>query len=340
MGSLSRRDSPLNALTSRRMSWGGQPRGRPDRRRRGPSPFTGDRIAAIASLIVVAVIALVIVLGSGGRSTSHTASQTIPGSTGHAAPTSSSRHPAVKPGTASVPILVYHVINAQPASSSANPALYVPADEFSSQMQALKAAGWHAVTLNQLQAYWTRGTPLGTGKPLVITFDNGYASQYTNALPVLKSLGWVGVVNLDVTGLPPSEGGLTTAQIQGLVADGWELDTQGLDPTPLTTVDPTQLTSDLTSARQTLHSQYGVSVNWFSYPSGDYNPTVVAAVRAAGYTGAMTVNTGWASPQQSRFALPGLVVTGGTSSSQLLSQISAAQSSSPVPDSYTGQGVA
>ena len=62
----------------------------------------------------------------------------------------------------------------------------MPAAEFSSQMQALKAAGWHAVTLNQVAAYWARGTSLGAGKPIVITFDNGYASHYVNAFPVLK----------------------------------------------------------------------------------------------------------------------------------------------------------
>ena len=81
------------------------------------------------------------------------------------------------------------MINTQPAGSSANPALYVPLDEFSSQMNALKADGWHAVTRNQVEAYWTRGTSLGPGKPIVITFDNGYASEYTNALPTYRSAG-------------------------------------------------------------------------------------------------------------------------------------------------------
>lgn len=302
-----------------------------------------ERAAAVAALIVAAVAVLLILITSISGSGSHSASSSNPST--QAASSSpgaagSASHNRPVPGSASVPILVYHVINTAPVGSSADPALYVPTDEFTSQMNALKAAGWHAVTLDQLQNYWTRGKSLGPGKPFVITFDNGYASQSTNALPVLKGLGWPAVEDLQVTGLSSSEGGLTPTQIKGMIAAGWELDTQGDTHVNLTTIDPTQLTSEIQTARQTLQSQYGVKVNWFSYPSGDYDATVIAAVKSAGYTGATTVNPGWASPKQDRFRLPRLPVTAGTSPSQLLSQIAEAQSTTTVPDSFTSVGLA
>ncbi len=109
--------------------------------------------------------------------------------------------------------------------------------EFAAQMQALKHAGWHAVTLDEVQAYWQHGVSLGPGKPIVVSFDNGYQSQYTQALPVLRRLGWVGDENVQLTGLPPSQGGLSQAQIRGLVAAGWELDTQGFSHADLITLD-------------------------------------------------------------------------------------------------------
>ena len=61
----------------------------------------------------------------------------------------------------------------------------------------------------------------------MISFDNGYASQFTAALPILRSMGWVGVENLQLTGLPPSQGGLSRRQVRLMIHDGWELDTQG-----------------------------------------------------------------------------------------------------------------
>src|SRR5450755_5170542 len=309
----------------------------PARERRSQTRWV--RFAALGSLVMVAGVVVALVLGfafgSGSRSSKRTPTLSGRPSTG-AAPGSGG---AGRPGSATVPILAYHVINVPPSQSTGTPGLYVPAAEFASQMDALKATGWHAVTLDQLEAYWTRGVALGPGTPIVITFDNGYSSQYTNALPVLKRLGWVGVENLQVDGLSPSDGGLTDTQIRGLLAAGWELGTQGISGADLITLDADQLRSEVATARQVLHSRYAVPVNWFSYPSGHYDPTVIAAVRAAGYLGATTVITGWASPGADRFRLPRLQVMGATSPSELLAQIAAAKTAASPPPSYSGPGI-
>ena len=99
------------------------------------------------------------------------------------------------------------------------------------------------------------------------------------------------------------------------------------------------MSAEVATARQTLRGRYGVPVNWFSYPTGDYDATVIAAVSAAGYVGAATVNPGWASPQQDRFRLPRLVVVAGTSPAQLLAQIAAAKATTSVPASHSGPGL-
>jgi len=234
-----------------------------------------------------------------------------------------------------VPILMYHVIAAPPVGAPF-PGLYVVPSEFSAQMQALMSAGWHAVTLDQLQAYWQRGVPLGPGKPIVISFDNGYQSQYTQALPVLRRLGWVGDENVQLTGLPPSQGGLSQAQVHGLVAAGWELDTQGFSHADLIALDAQQLHYQVAVARNTVRQRYHVPVNWFCYPSGHYDATVIAAVKAAGYTGSTTVVPGWAHPTEDRYRLHRLRVLGETTPQALLAQIAAIREDPPAPASYNG----
>jgi peptidoglycan/xylan/chitin deacetylase (PgdA/CDA1 family) len=238
-----------------------------------------------------------------------------------------------RPGTTPVPVLMYHVINPPPAGAPF-PGLYVPGPEFAAQMQALKAGGWHAVTLDQLKAYWTRGVPLPPGKPIVLTFDNGYQSQYSNALPVLKRMGWVGNEMMQLSGLPPAQGGLSGAQVRALVSAGWEIDTQGMSHADLIAIPASELHYQVFTARQLLRRRFGVTADWFAYPSGHYNPNVITALKAAGFVGSLTVVPGWASPTDDPFRLPRLRVLGGTSPSALLAQIASNQGAAPPPLSY------
>jgi peptidoglycan/xylan/chitin deacetylase (PgdA/CDA1 family) len=230
---------------------------------------------------------------------------------------------------------MYHVI-APPPAGAPFPGLYVLPQEFAAQMQALKDAGWHAVTLDQLLAYWTHGARLPPGKPIVLTFDNGYHSQYSAALPVLKRLGWVADENIQLSGLPPSQGGLTEPEVRALINAGWELDTQGISHADLITLDASELHYQVATARSILRKRYGVPVNWFCYPSGHYNSTVINEVRAAGFVGSTTVVPGWASPSSDAYTLPRLRVLGGTSPSSLLSEIASIRNASAPPPSYGG----
>jgi peptidoglycan/xylan/chitin deacetylase (PgdA/CDA1 family) len=229
---------------------------------------------------------------------------------------------------------MYHVINPPPAGAPF-PGLYVSPGEFAAQMQALAAAGYHAVTMDQMLAYWRHGTPLPPGKPVVLSFDNGYQSQYTQALPVLRRLGWVGVENIQLSGLPPSQGGLSQPQIHGLLSAGWELDTQGYSHADLITLDAEQLRYQVATTRKVIQDRYHVPVNWFCYPSGHYDPTVVAAVKAAGFSGSTTVVPGWTHPGDDPYRLHRLRVLGGTSASALLELINATRDDPPAPASYS-----
>jgi peptidoglycan/xylan/chitin deacetylase (PgdA/CDA1 family) len=294
-------------------------------------------VAGLIAAVVVAAIAIVVLAsGSGGsprRAVPVVHSASADRHAGTRASTSA-RTRTGPPGTRPVPVLMYHVIAAPPPGAPF-PGLYVEPAEFAEQMQALKSAGWHAVTLDQVQEYWRHGVPLGAGKPIVISFDNGYNSQYTQALPVLRRLGWVGDENLQLTGLPPSQGGLGTEQIRALLAAGWELDTQGISHADLITLDAEQLHQQVAVARQTLQQRYHVPVNWFCYPSGDYDPTVVAAVKAAGFTGSTTVVPGWAHPGDDPYRLHRLRVLGGTSAQALLELLRDTREDPPAPDSYS-----
>jgi peptidoglycan/xylan/chitin deacetylase (PgdA/CDA1 family) len=332
----------------------GQREARREARRRELARRRRRTLAGLSLLLVAGAVAAVALAsgGGGGGGSSHSAtgganaggrrSKGSGGSSGSGSSTSAARGTVTgaatgRPGTQRVPILMYHVINPPPAGAPF-PGLYVQPSEFAAQMQALASAGYHAITQDQMWAYWKRGViPLPAGqKPIVVSFDNGYQSQYSNALPVLRRLGWVGNENIQLTGLPPSQGGLSEAQIKGLVAAGWELDTQGISHADLITLDATQLAEQVAASRRTVQQRYGVPVNWFCYPSGHYDATVIAAVKSAGYTGSTTVVPGWAGPESDPYRLPRLRVLGGTSPESLLSEIATIRNDPLPPPSYPG----
>ena len=113
---------------------------------------------------------------------------------------------------------------------------------------------------------------------------------------MLKRLGWVADENIQLTGLPPSQGGLTTREVESMVNSGWELDTQGISHADLITLDavrsslpdrdrPPDDPAPLRGARQLVL----LSIRPLRR-DGDRRR------KAAGFVGSTTVVPGWAGP--------------------------------------------
>jgi peptidoglycan/xylan/chitin deacetylase (PgdA/CDA1 family) len=289
------------------------------------------RRRAVALLVLAAVVAAVVVVA--WPSADGPGSKQKGGATARSPAAPHTARAAVDPRGTGTPILMYHVIGAPPPGAPF-PALYVTPQEFAAQMRALAAAGWTAVTLDRLWDAWTRGTALPPGRPMVVSFDNGYESQFNDALPVLRRLRWPAVLNLQLTGLPRSQGGLSEEAIRRLLASGWELDTQGYSHADLIRLGPAELRHEVAAARRVLQRRWGVPVRWFCYPSGHYDDRVVAAVRAAGYRGSTTVVPGWARRTNDAFRLPRLRVIGGTSPAALEDLIASARRHAAPPAAY------
>jgi peptidoglycan/xylan/chitin deacetylase (PgdA/CDA1 family) len=199
------------------------------------------------------------------------------------------------PSRRAVPILMYHVV-AQPYRGAPNPSLYVARPEFASEVRWLAAHGFSAVTLGRVYNAW-HGHATLPAKPIVLSFDDGYRSQYTNALPVLHARRWPGVLNLEVADTT-RPWGARPRMVRAMIAAGWEVDAHTLTHPDLTTLDPSELHHQVAGSRSAIRTRYHVPVDFFCYPAGRYNSGVIAAVRAAGYLAATTVDFGLARPSE------------------------------------------
>ncbi len=198
---------------------------------------------------------------------------------------------AGQPHTGPVPILEYHVLGAAPADAP-YPELYVTRPDFHRQMDWLDEHGYQAVTLERVERAWYHGGTL-PAKPVVLSFDDGYRPQFTYALPELRRHGWPGVLNLKAEGSD-----LYPSNVRAMIAAGWELAAHTIHHSDLTTLDAAALKEEVAGSRQILRREYGVPVANFCYPAGRFDPTVIAAVEAAGYSGATTEIPGYAERQK------------------------------------------
>ena len=194
-----------------------------------------------------------------------------------------------------VPILMYHVISSPPPGAP-YPDLYVPRADFAAEVAWLAAHGYRAVTLQQVFDSW-RGARTLPSRPIVLSFDDGYLSDVTNALPVLRARHWPGVLNLEVANLRPVWG-IRPPGVRKLLAAGWELDAHTLTHPDLTTLDADRLREEVAGSREAIRTRFHVPVNFFCYPAGRYNDAVIAAVQQAGYLGATTTRYGLARPSE------------------------------------------
>lgn len=293
-----------------------------------PPHIMRRRIAALLVLTaaLAVVVALVVTVASGGdddpaKARSGAATATTGTTARRAAVSPTAGRDMGSPGPPRpVPILMYHVTTDPPADAPF-PDLYVSASEFADQMQALHAAGYVAVTQQEVWDAWHRGGPL-PARAVVVSIDDGYHSNYVNARPVLKRLGWPAVLNLKVGNLSEPEYGLTGGQVRALIADGWEIDSHTIDHPDLTTVDDATLTREIAQSRAELRRRFGVPVNFFCYPAGRFDARVIAAVERAGYLAATTVNPGLAQPEEgARFQLNRVRVNSGVAGSTLVGQL-------------------
>ena len=184
-----------------------------------------------------------------------------------------------KPYRGPVPILEYHPI--QPPVKGMEKHLFVPQDDFQRQMNWLDDHGYEAVTLDQVENAWYKHGELPP-KPVVVSFDDGYLSQYVAGFLVLQTLHWPGVMNLQLNSDLPD------ADVKKMVAAGWELASHTITHPHLTKVDAARLKREVAGSRRILRDRFGSPVDNFCYPFGSYDHTVIAAVKRAGYRGAET----------------------------------------------------
>ncbi|MEZ0051099.1 peptidoglycan/xylan/chitin deacetylase (PgdA/CDA1 family) [Mycobacterium sp. MAA66] len=216
--------------------------------------------------------------------------------------------------TASVPILMYHDVAERPPAATRR--LSVSPGLLEQQLEFLVEHGYTGVSFSDLVGAFQTGASL-PDKPVVLTFDDGYAGVALDAGPLLRKFdfpatvfvttGWVDGEPLIGARVPPNQM-LSWTQIRALAGSGIEIGAHSHSHPELDQLTDVELCRELGLGRALLEDCIGAPVHALAYPFGYSNPRVQQAARAAGYRCAAVVRNRRATPYDDPFVIPRLTI--------------------------------
>jgi peptidoglycan/xylan/chitin deacetylase (PgdA/CDA1 family) len=209
-----------------------------------------------------------------------------------------------------VPILLYHYIRINPiASDRVGFSLSTPPAMFRLEMQYLANHGFHVISLHQaVQAIRAHsGLP---SRPVVLTFDDGYADFFTAAIPIMQSHGFT-ATDFVISGRMGQWSFMTPSQVVAADRMGFTIGAHTVDHVALAAQSPARASWEIRTSKAMLESLLGHPVLDFAYPYGSYNGYDIAQARSAGFEAAVSTLYGTLHSPGQLFYLSRMRIGGG-----------------------------
>ena len=215
-----------------------------------------------------------------------------------------------------IPILMFHSIASMPKGTVMR-SLHVPPKLFKLQMWLLKIMGYQGLSMSKLQPYLIGKK---VGKVVGITFDDGFKNNLTNALPILKKMGFsatcyiisqkIGGINeWDLDKGIDENPLMDESEINEWIENGMEIGSHSQNHVRLAKCNIDIATTEIKQSRVDLETRFGHPIKHFCYPYGNYNDEIVTITKASGYSTATTVNRGRVKSNNNLLTLPRIPIT-------------------------------
>jgi peptidoglycan/xylan/chitin deacetylase (PgdA/CDA1 family) len=181
---------------------------------------------------------------------------------------------------AGVPILAYHRVNEDQEIYSISPG------EFEEQMKYLVQHGYTAISLQEMFEAFAGRRPM-PAKPVVITFDDGYADNYLTALPIMEKYRMKATVFI----IPAQVGQpeyLTWEDINAMRRRNTEIGSHTLSHASLREITPDEQLREIADSKAIIEKNIASKVEFLAYPYGEFTTVLFDILRDTGYRGACT----------------------------------------------------
>jgi peptidoglycan/xylan/chitin deacetylase (PgdA/CDA1 family) len=219
-----------------------------------------------------------------------------------------------------IPILLYHSI-AHESSPRFRPWTVTP-QRFAEHTAYLQAQHYTTLTVTQLVQTVHSGDRLPE-RPVVITFDDGFADFYTEALPILQQHRCVATLYVATAFVgrtsswlqQAGEGArpmLTWSQLNELHTCGIECGAHSHTHPQLDVLPRAEAWTEIMHSKRALEQRLGQPIATFAYPYGYHSATTIQLVQQAGFTSACAVKHAISTIRDNRFALARMFVFADT----------------------------
>ena len=193
------------------------------------------------------------------------------------------------------------VLNYHQVGISFNP-LTMPPQFFDEQMAYLVNSGYTSISPQELYD-GICGVTVLPEKPVLITFDDGYVDNYTNAFPILQKYGLKATIFVVPAFTSNNYGYLTWDQLLEMEQGGITIQSHTLNHRALEELPDDEIRAELLESKQMLEENLGHPIEFLAYPTGTYNLHIASIARDVGYKGAYTIKYGNVDRGSNVFAL-------------------------------------
>lgn len=228
----------------------------------------------------------------------------------------------LQPNEIFVPILMYHHIEVNPMPNDPLWAsLYVTPLHLDSQLNFLTANGYTSISLDDLNNA-LHGSFTLPKNPIILTFDDGYESFYTNAYPLLKKYKIKATEFVITQVVSINKAYLTWNQISEMDKSGFIFFGGHTRHHPnLTNLTQAGIINEVQGSKSDLEAHLAKPTTWFAYPYGSYNDAVVQTVKDSGYVGAVSTIYGLGQSKEGEYLAPRIMVDGRYALSDFVARI-------------------
>lgn len=202
-----------------------------------------------------------------------------------------------------ITVLCYHAIN---DNENIKDPIIIGKDRFESHLKAIKDLGFTTLSMDDLEEYILNNREIPRNSVL-ITFDDGYMDNYSNAYPLLKENNMKATIFV-VPSLLDKEPYMTKNQVKEISDNGIDIESHTFSHVDLDKKSYDEQKDELKKSKSELEKLLCKKVTTIAYPKGLFNDDTINIAKDAGYNLGFTVKKGYADKIQNKYKINRVLV--------------------------------